>query len=117
MKKLLLPLFALALLSGCATRHQDHYYWGSYEQLLLDMYVNPGSATPDMQIEKLTADIQKAEALGKPTPPGVFAHLGLMYATQGNSAQAEAAFAKEEQLYPESKTLIDGMLKRSHEKK
>jgi len=112
MKKIIFTVFVVNILSSCV-QHQDHYYWGSYEPLLLEMYTKPGQATPDVQIDKLTADIQKAEGLGKPIPPGVFAHLGLMYATIGYVDQAEAAFLQEKNLYPESKTLIDGMMNRA----
>ena len=99
--------------SGCATPPQEHYHWGTYEALLLAMYVEPGSADPFMQIEQLTVDIQQAENSGKPVPPGLYAHLGMMYALNGDASQAEAAFYKERDLFPESEVLIDGMMARS----
>ena len=102
------------LLAGC-TAPQTTYHWGQYEQLLYEMYVEPGKATPTIQVEKLTADIQQAEALGKPVPPGVYAHLGFMYALEGNTAAATNAFNTEKALYPDSQILIDGMLKRAAE--
>lgn len=109
---LLVSALSALCLSGCASK--STYYWGEYEQLVHDMYVEPGSADPTTQIEQLTADIQKAQSKGKPTPPGVNAHLGYMYSLQGNTSQAKNAFLQERALYPESAVFIDGMLKRAY---
>lgn len=106
-------LIGVGLLGGCATGPKTRYHWGQYEQLLYDMYVKPGAATPAVQIEKLSTDIQQAEMLGKPVPPGVYAHLGFMYSLEGNNAAAHNAFDSEKSLYPDASTLIDGMLKRA----
>ena len=106
-------LICSALVSGCVSAPRDHYYWGSYEELILEMYTRPGSADPVTQIEKLTADLQQAESAGKPAPPGVYAHLGFMYAMIGNEAEAESAFLLERELFPESAVLIDGMMERA----
>lgn len=101
------------LLGACQTT-PELYYWGSYEQLLYDMYNKPGSATAELQIDSLSTDIEKAENRGKKVAPGIHAHLGLMYAAVGNMAAAEAAFNNEKRLYPESATLLDGMLQRAY---
>ncbi|VAW84486.1 hypothetical protein MNBD_GAMMA16-1618 [hydrothermal vent metagenome] len=106
------PLLAVFLITGCAT-NQEMYYWGEYEQLIHNAYIEPGSADPQTQIEKLEADIQKTEALGKKSPPGIYAHLGFLYAVQGKNSQSKAAFMEERSLYPESRTFIDGMLARA----
>jgi hypothetical protein len=98
---------------GCVTPPKDHYYWGNYETLLLTMYAEPGVADSFTQIEQLTVDIQQAENNGKPVPPGLYAHLGMMYALNGDASQAEAAFHKERDFFPESEVLIDGMMARS----
>ncbi len=105
-------LLILIFLQGCETTG-PLYYWGSYEQLLYDMYNKPGKAPPGVQIEKLTRDISKAESRGLAIGPGIYAHLGYMYAIQGNIGKAEQAFNNEVILYPESKTLIEGMLTRA----
>ncbi len=111
MKKTLLvtTIVAAALSSGCST-NTTKYYWGSYEKLIYQSYSEPGSADPLTQIEKLTTDIEQAEAVGKPTPPGVHAHLGYMYILNGNQAQALASFTEEKTLFPESESFINGLL-------
>jgi hypothetical protein len=110
--------FAIAgmvLMTGCAT-NKNIYYWGDYEQLIHDAYMKPGSADTATQIEKLTADIDKAAATGKRVPPGIYAHLGFLYAMEGKDSQSKAAFKQEEDLYPESIPLIEGMMKRAGQK-
>lgn len=105
-------LLGMLLLNGCASTDQL-YHWGSYEGLLYKMYNEPGEATPEVQIERLTVDIQQAEAYGKRVPPGVYAHLGVMYTASGNLAKAEEAFNEEKMLFPEAALLIDGMMQRA----
>ncbi len=107
-----IPVFCVVLISGCATQ-KELYYWGEYEDLIYDSYVRPGSADPLTQIEKLTADIQKAEANGQKVPPGIFAHLGYLYAVEGNESLSREAFEREKELYPESTVFIQGLLDRA----
>lgn len=109
-------LMACLLVSACQNT-TNLYYWGEYEQLVYDMYHKPGSATPEVQIDKLSLDIEKANNSGQNLPPGVYAHLGLMYAAVGNMPAAESAFTAEKNLFPESAVFIDGMLKRANDKK
>ncbi|MFV0438248.1 MAG: DUF4810 domain-containing protein [Desulfopila sp.] len=106
------PLFALMLLGGCAPK-QSIYYWGEYEEVIHDMYTSPGKADPATQIEKLTATIQQAQSEGKPVPPGLYAHLGMIYAKDGNSTLAREAFNEEKLHFPESAIFIDGLLVRA----
>jgi len=112
-KVLLIGVVSLGFVAACAPTHKDMYYWGEYEHLLHDMYINPGKAAPDVQIEKLTADIKQAKDNGKSTPPGVYAHLGFAYASQGDLVKAKSAFTKEKKLFPESASFIDGLMKRA----
>jgi hypothetical protein len=107
-----LSLVATAFVTGCAHREPPLYQWGSYEDLVYDMYVNPGKAEPGVQIERLTEDIQRAQAEGQRVPPGVHAHLGYMHFVQGNQGEALHEFATERELYPESAVFIDGMMNR-----
>lgn len=110
------PLFLLllaALASGCVTPPKDHYYWGNYQALVLAMYVEPGSVDSFTQIEKLTADLQQAEANGQATPPGIYAHLGMMYAINGDVSLADDAFQQERDLFPEAAVFIDGIRARA----
>lgn len=111
-KWFMLPLLSVFLVAGCAT-NKEMYYWGEYEQLVYNSYVKPGSADPQTQIEKITADIQKSEAMGKKTAPGINAHLGFLYAIDGKDSKSKEAFMEERSLYPESSVFIDGMMNRA----
>lgn len=97
------------LLGGC-TANKPLYHWGSYENLVRTMYVEPGEAPSALQIEKLTADIELSEASGQAVPPGLYAHLAMMYAAEGKPGLAREALEKEKQLFPESSRLIDTLL-------
>lgn len=104
---------SLLLTSGCATKNNDLYHWGEYEKILLDTYVNPGSLDTLSEIQQLNEGIQQAENKGKKVPPGIYAHLGYLYAIQGNIAESKSAFIEEKTLFPESTAFIDGILKRA----
>lgn len=100
------------LLCACAST-SDQYYWGQYEALIYKQYHQPGEATPEVQIQQLLVDIQQAESQGKRIAPGVYAHLGSMYAAQGKLELAIAALTEEKTLYPDSTRFIDGMISRA----
>ena len=112
-------LLCTALLgSGCAApQNRELYYWGEYEQLIQDSYLEPGSIDTVSWIEKLNTDIQQAAANGRRIPPGLYAQLGYLYASEGNVSLSNEAFGKEMELYPESKIWIEGMLKRATQSK
>jgi hypothetical protein len=111
-----LALLCIFLAAGCATKNEI-YYWGEYEELIHDSYFKPGAADPVTQIEKLNADIQKSGAKGKRVAPGIYAHLGYLYAIEGKVSQSTAAFRQEQTLYPESTVFIEGMFNRAMKNK
>lgn len=114
-KNYLLAIFAVStlMLTGCVTTQPDMYYWGEYESIIHDSYIKPGSIDTLTQIQKFNRDIQQAENNGKKVPPGIYAHLGFLYAIQGNVAESKAAFLEEKTLFPEATIFIDGMMKRA----
>lgn len=109
--KILLGLSLALCLTGCAN-NDTTYHWGNYEQVVYDMYKNPGEATADQQLVKLRQDIEIAASKGKPVPPGVFAHMGMLYASMGDSEQAKQSLNEELVRYPESAIFVDGLLTR-----
>mgnify|MGYP003625533606 FL=1 len=110
--KVLTICAAILFFSGCAS-NDNQYYWGEYENLVYKSHHTPGEVPPSLQIAQLQTDIAKAAVAGKPIPPGVYAHLGLMYAANGNKELALASLIKEKELFPESSRFIDGLIKRS----
>jgi hypothetical protein len=97
---------------GCATAPDDHYHWGSYEDALYDMYLKPGNASLTDQILRMEEQIEQADAKGKPVPPGLHAHLGYLYANDGDNSAAVIHFQREKETFPESTDFIDGILQR-----
>lgn len=112
-KQVLVSILLIVTIQGCeTTQTRPLYYWGEYEPLIYDMYHRPGNAPPSEQINKLIETIDKSEGTGRLVAPGIHAHLGFMYAAQGNIGLAEQAFHNEMALYPESRVFIEGMLAR-----
>lgn len=114
---ILLTLVSIVFISGCVASKPPLYRWGEYEDLLYEMYAEPGKADPGTQVARLSEDIGRTQAEGKRVPPGVYAHLGYMHYMQGNQGAAMSAFANEKALYPESTDFVDGILKRLKGKK
>lgn len=107
MKKIILLSSLAVLFTGCVSAPKSLYNWGSYPEQSYLMYSAPQKATPAAQIIKLEADIEKAKGKGLAVPPGLYAHLGLMYLQQDNSQKAAQYFQLEKQVYPESSVLMD----------
>lgn len=100
--------FALAsaaalLLSGCADDSpRQLYYWdGAYTSSVYEYLTQEGDA--GAQIAALEQSLQKAYQRAAKAPPGLHAHLGLLYLSQGNGAKFKAYVEKEAELYPESR--------------
>ncbi|MGV6806839.1 MAG: DUF4810 domain-containing protein [bacterium] len=108
-----ITILSFLLVSGCATEPAPYYYWGSYENLIYKQYTSPGEIDHLTQIQLLENDIKIAETSGQPIPPGVFAHLGVLYAIQGNISESFDAFEQEKERFPEASTFLDGMMERA----
>ena len=104
-------LVSCSIMIGCATS-EPLYYWGDYEELIYQMYIEPGAADSATQVAKLKEDINKASTAGKPVPPGLHAHLGYMYFLQSDTHAAVLEFEMEKKLFPESIKFVDGLMGR-----
>ena len=98
----------VTLLTGCAA--PTLYSWGSYEELVYVSYAAPGKASPQMQVEKLEQDYQKARAENKRVFPGFHAHLGYLYFQLGKLDAARQALQTEKAEFPESAVFIDRLI-------
>ena len=95
----------LLLLSGCQSS-KTIYYWDGYQENLYN-YNQPDKSSYSEKIVALEKSIEKAKSANKPIPPGLHAHLGLLYTTQGNNNKAIEQFELEKTLFPESKNFIE----------
>ena len=97
---------------SCAGSPKNLYFWGDYEDAVYDMYLEPGKSSLTDEILRLEAQIQQAADHGKSVPPGLHAHLGYLYANDGDYNTAVIHFNREKEKFPESIDFIDGILRR-----
>ena len=103
---------AICALTACQQRGNSLYAWGSYEDSVWSLTHAEGATDVDAQIDSLTQTVERARQEGRAIPPGMHAHLGLLYSMRGELDTARAAFESERELYPESTTFINGLIER-----
>ncbi|MSN96689.1 DUF4810 domain-containing protein [Campylobacter sp. FMV-PI01] len=98
--------FFVLLFTGCATKQESVYHWeASYSKSIYDYLNQEGDI--NSQILNLENLIKNADKNGKKVPPGVNAHLGLLYSNLGNSSKSIYYLNQEAKLFPESKAYIE----------
>lgn len=97
----------LAVLAGCAARPQ--YQWGGYDELLYRSYQDP--AQVDTMRTTLEKNIVALEQSKQRIAPGLYAELGTLYLQKGDAKIAKSYYAKERDAWPESKRLMNVMIK------
>lgn len=97
-----LALVCGVLASGCAPK--PLYSWGDYEGSLQASYVAHDQAKA---LADLETTIASAQQTGGRIPPGVCAEYGFLLYSSGQRERAIEYFEREEQLFPESKPLMD----------
>lgn len=113
-QKWLIPLAAAVALGGCVSAPKPLYNWDSYESTVYQYY-RLGQNGPHEQIAALQRSIETARAKDLAVPPGLYAHMGLLYSSTGDIAEAYHYFTLEKQLFPESAPFMDFLL--SHSKR
>lgn len=104
-------LIAALALVGCAqTGPKPLYQWDGYQAALYEHLKSQGGE-PGAQISKLEAQMQKNAAAGLASPPGLRAHLGLLYAKMGDDASARRYLLAEKEQFPEAAPYVDFLLK------
>lgn len=101
-------LLAAAVLAGCATTPKPIYHWDNYQSTVYEYYKSDES--PEQQIAALKENIEKSRATGLPVPPGLHAHLGMLYANTGKPESAMAEFNTEKTTFPESAPFMDFLM-------
>ena len=96
------------LITGCAYR-SPMYQWGGYDALLYQSYKNPEKAGEfRVGLEKHIALMEQSKLK---VAPGLYAELGTMYLQEGDPKKAVAMYTKERDAWPESKGLMDVLIK------
>ncbi|MNR90373.1 hypothetical protein D3C72_213570 [compost metagenome] len=100
-------LSAALLLTACAA--PSKYNWGNYEGSLYSYYKDTSQTAA--HAAELQRTITDSEATGKPVAPGLYAEYGFLMLQEGKSKDAIAFFEKEKAKWPESKYLMDNMIR------
>ncbi len=108
-KKISAVLILAVCLVGCSRSPQPLYYWGDYQKTIYQYYQTESDST-GQQIASLQAMIERSRASNKALPPGVHAHLGMLYAKTGRAEQAVAEFNMEKLLFPESAPFMNFLI-------
>jgi hypothetical protein len=110
---LLAGLLAVGL-AGCANRPQPLYYWGSFQDQQYAYF--KGDKGPEDGIQELEKIREEAKSRGKPVPPGLQAHLGMLYGQTGRTDLFEQNLQAERQQFPESSAYVDFLLKKNQKR-
>jgi len=109
-QRMLLALLATStLLAGCATQ-RSLYHWGNFpDQQYAYLKGDKGPEEEILELEKIR---EQAKASGQALPPGLQAHLGMLYGVTGRSDLFVANLEAERQQFPESGPYVDFLLKK-----
>lgn len=108
--KLLVLIAGAILLVGCANQKKPLYNWDGYQDTVYQYYQQTDSS-PQEQIDALKKNIEISKSKNVAVPPGLHAHLGLIYSTTGAIDLAMNEFNIEKTLYPESTAYMDFLMK------
>lgn len=100
----------LASLAGCVSGPGTLYAWNGYDDKLNKAYKSPDKAAEART--ELEEGVRRAEANGQKVPPGVLADIGTLYLQAGNRNQALAYYSRERSAWPESRLLMDALIRR-----
>ena len=93
-------------LQGCASNRK--YAWGNYDSTLYRHYKDPQDKANNL--EKLKEIIEIGEKEDR-VPPGLYAEYGYALYETGNISEAIINFEKEKAKWPESKILMEKMIR------
>jgi hypothetical protein len=104
----LLAAAALALgLAGCQPK--TLYAWNGYDETVYRHYKNPQDR--EAWVEALKTAILENEQEGRKMPPGLYAEYGYALYEEGAFPQAIVYFQKEKEKWPESRLLMEKMIR------
>lgn len=104
----------LLLVTACAHQAPSLYQWGSYQD---QVYRHFKGESPGQQIQALEKDLELILASNKSVPPGMYAHMGMLYAEMSDDVKAQESLAMEKKTYPESSAYIDMLLRNRDKQK
>lgn len=110
MKKLLFSTITVLMMASC-TVQKPLYTWDKYEVTSYNYLKNNDEKSTQALIETYQNIIEKQQGSRGVVPPGVYADYGFILLQDNKTDEGKAMLLKEVELYPESKTFIDRILK------
>ena len=107
MRSTLLIAASCLIISSCASTRL--YNWGSYEQDLFNYYERP--ETQEVLIAELEENLQKQAQQGNKPAPGLYAELATLYLEKNDTGTAISYYRKEYDAWPESRPLMQKLIK------
>lgn len=107
-KACFLLIFTL-LIGGCSTVSDAGYYWGNYPYTYLETIRSPSEESSSKHITELMKIIDYSIEKDLKPAPGIYAELAfwLSKPEDSDANEVKSFFAKEMQLYPESRPFIE----------
>ncbi|MDO5045182.1 DUF4810 domain-containing protein [Campylobacter sp.] len=106
--KILSVALSALFFAGCveSSSPRNMYYWnGAYEDAMYQYLNEEGDIYES--IDELEEILEYASQKNIKIPPGMLAHLGLLYSNIGNDHKAQMYLDKEAEIFPESKSYIE----------
>ncbi|WP_169776721.1 DUF4810 domain-containing protein [Campylobacter mucosalis] len=109
--KILLTAVLTLFFVGCASNYERSlYYWqGEYPNAIYSYLLDEYDLNE--QISKLENLANEANQQSHKVPPGLYAHIGLLYSNKGDLKMAKAYFEKEMSEFNESREFLEFLLK------
>jgi len=110
MKKIIFISITVLLLASC-TIQKPLYSWDKYEITSYNYLKNSDEKSTQELIETYQKIIEKQKGSRGVVPPGIYADYGFILLQANKTEEGKALLLKEIALYPESKIIIDRILK------
>lgn len=102
----------ISMLAACAAKGPGPLYlWEAFPRQQYDALLR-GGFSPDEQIRQLEAHAEKARAANAALPPGLRAHLGMLYLGAGNAERARELWKAEILAFPESSAYMNQLIRK-----
>lgn len=95
------------LLAGCVSAPKPLYQWDSYPA---QVHKHFKGESPQAQIDALELQLKNTQGDGAATPPGLHAHLGMLYSKVGRDDLMVEQFELEKAKFPESAPFMNRLL-------
>lgn len=98
----------LLFLPSCGTKRKAELYsWYGYSNAMRSYSINPSYEKMLDLRDEYEKMIHNQRGKRKTVPPGVYADYGYLLLKTGNRAEGVAALRREQELYPESRKLVE----------